>query len=313
MKNFPRLISGLRTATVSVTAFLLSGCNIYEDLESCDAFLRFSYTYNMENQEWFHDQVQQVNVYFFEPSGGYVTMLTEKNADVLRDPSYRMSIPVALRGCRAVVWDGKVEDSYLIPELFPGDPIEKLVLRLNDGEGSSSMLTPLWHGATPSLTFPEAGAVQTLSLVRTTNRVDVTLQGDISTDSENLTVSLVSDNTVYDHTNTPIASGDKTYLPYTYEAGMYRLRTMRLTEGNKALLSITDNTTGEKVNIGGSREIDLTEWVLRNKPSGMTAQEYLDREYEWNIVLNIGDSLEGYLALSITINGWTTWFNNTDL
>lgn len=309
MKNYSRLLSGLRATVISTAAFLLSGCNIYDDLDDCYAFLRFSYTYNMENKEWFQEQVQQVNVYFFDPARGYVRMLTEEDAALLADPAYRMTVPAPLRGCRAVVWAGKVADSYLITEPLPGEPVEKLLLRLNDGDVSSSMLTPLWHGTASEMTFTEPGAVQTLPLVRNTNRVDVTLQGNILSAPENYTVSLICDNTVYDHANMPVASGDETYRPYTYEAGMYRLRTMRLTEGNKALLSITDTTTGEKLNIGGQREIDLTDWVLRNKPESMTAQEYLDREYEWNVILKVN----GNLALSITINGWTTWFHSTDL
>lgn len=46
----------------------------------------------------------------------------------------------------------------------------------------------------------------------------------------------------------------------------------------------------------------------------MGEQEYLDRRYEWDINIRIGDKEEnGYIALSITINNWTYWFQPTDM
>ena len=46
----------------------------------------------------------------------------------------------------------------------------------------------------------------------------------------------------------------------------------------------------------------------------MGRQEYLDRRYDWDVSLRLGDNAQnGYIALSITINGWTYWFHPTDL
>jgi len=53
---------------------------------------------------------------------------------------------------------------------------------------------------------------------------------------------------------------------------------------------------------------------LMSKPEMMGDQEYLDRRYEWDINIRIGDKEEnGYIALSITINNWTYWFQPTDM
>ena len=42
--------------------------------------------------------------------------------------------------------------------------------------------------------------------------------------------------------------------------------------------------------------------MLMSKPEMMGDQEYLDRRYEWDINIRIGDKEEnGYIALSITI------------
>lgn len=54
--------------------------------------------------------------------------------------------------------------------------------------------------------------------------------------------------------------------------------------------------------------------VMMSKPEMMGDQEYLDRRYEWDINIRIGDKEEnGYIALSITINNWTYWFQPTDM
>ena len=54
--------------------------------------------------------------------------------------------------------------------------------------------------------------------------------------------------------------------------------------------------------------------MLKSKPETMGDQEYLDRRYQWDINIRIGDKKEnGYIALSITINNWTYWFQPTDM
>lgn len=66
--------------------------------------------------------------------------------------------------------------------------------------------------------------------------------------------------------------------------------------------------------MGGNTEIDLIGYLLKSKPDGMDGQEYLDRRYEWDVDIRLGDGADnGYIALSITINGWTYWFHPTDL
>mgnify|MGYP002533542713 FL=1 len=79
-------------------------------------------------------------------------------------------------------------------------------------------------------------------------------------------------------------------------------------------LTVTEKSTGRKIDIGGSEAVNLVEYLLKSRPEGMGRQEYLDRRYDWDVSLRLGDNAQnGYIALSITINGWTYWFHPTDL
>lgn len=70
--------------------------------------------------------------------------------------------------------------------------------------------------------------------------------------------------------------------------------------------SITEQTSGKAIDIGGETTINLIDYLLKSKPEAMGDQEYLDRRYQWDINIRIGDKEEnGYVALSITINNWT--------
>ena len=41
----------------------ITGCDVFhDDLDQCDLFLEFRYDYNMVNEDWFADQVEEVKV-----------------------------------------------------------------------------------------------------------------------------------------------------------------------------------------------------------------------------------------------------------
>ena len=76
-------------------------------------------------------------------------------------------------------------------------------------------------------------------------------------------------------------------------------------------MSILNKQTGEIVSIGGEKEIDIVAYFLKRDPDAMEDQEYLDRRYIWDVSVNFDK--KSYIALSIAINGWTTWFQPSDI
>lgn len=306
-----------RFAALLLPLLVCSSCKaLHDDLSDCDFYLRFVYDYNMERQDLFSGQVTEVQVFVFDPQGGYIRTLTEKG-DALRQPGYRMHIPYDLKGSTFVVWAGKTGDYYTLPDLQAGDPITKLVLSYDrQRELHNAKLDPIWHSGPSLMTFPDEGqTTQTASLVRTTNDLRVALRDKNSepVDPARFDIILHGANNAYDHTHALFES----CMPLTYtscpeassptEAWLY---TMRLLQGNTMQFSVIEKTTGRFVTIAGERFADLTPYLLRSKPDGMEDQEYLDRRYEWDITLDIDQT--SYLALSITINGWKHWFQGAD-
>ena len=63
--------------------------------QQCDLFLEFRYDYNMVNEDWFADQVEEVKVYVFDAEGKYLQTFIEKG-NPLKNTDYRMLIPLSL-------------------------------------------------------------------------------------------------------------------------------------------------------------------------------------------------------------------------
>ena len=75
----------------------ITGCDVlHDDLDQCDLFLKFRYDYNMANEDWFAEQVEEVKVFVFDTQGKYIQTLTD-NGHSLKSPDYRMLIPYRLK------------------------------------------------------------------------------------------------------------------------------------------------------------------------------------------------------------------------
>lgn len=296
-----------------------AGCDrLHDDLSGCNLFLRFRYDYNLAHEDWFCRQVEQVQVFVFDGQDKYLSTFKE-SGDKLKSPEYKMQIPYQMQGCTFVVWAGKTENLYSIPTLTPGDPIEKLTLKFEPQDNKfSDQLDALWHSGPDRMIFPDENeTTQTVSLIRNTNEVSVGLShtdgSDINTSDFDIVIK--GANGSYDYRNTFLSDCCTiTYSPYTFTstpAVAARISTLRFVKQNKVTMSILNKQTGGIISIGGEKEIDLVAYFLKRDPDAMEDQEYLDRRYIWDVSVNFDK--KSYIALSITINGWTTWFQPSDI
>lgn len=301
-----------RVISLVLLSFTLFSC-VQEEPEQCDLYLRFSYTYNMENNELFQQEVEQIKVFFYDKNNKFVGMLEEKDKKVLEDSNYKMKVPFEYTDgneYRAVVWAGNTEGSYIIDNPQKGDDISTLVLHLITANNeSSTKISQLWHGYKDGLVIDEGVRVETVSLVRSTNNIKFTVNGESIGD--NYTIKIISDNGKYDYFHKVVLNGDITYLPHTVSNEGYLFTTLRFIEGHPIKISVLDKNSNNHVTIKGSDFIDIVDYVLKSKPNEMENQEYLDREYNW--VIDLAVDTINTVAISITINGWTVWFNNTEL
>ena len=301
----------------------ITGCDVFhDDLDQCDLFLEFRYDYNMANEDWFADQVEEVKVYVFDAEGKYLQTFTEKG-NSLKNTDYRMPIPYRLKGCTAVVWAGKTNEFYRLSSMTTGDPIDKLALKYEpDNNMSNNHLDALWHSGPLLMFSPEnISNTETVSLIRNTNDITISItRGSNQVDLSKYNIQLIAANSIYDYKNN-FGDGNKNiiYHPCADEEDnklslQTRLHTLRFVKDVAMPFSITEQTSGKAIDIGGETTINLIDYLLKSKPETMGDQEYLDRRYQWDINIRIGDKEEnGYIALSITINNWTYWFQPTDM
>ena len=301
----------------------ITGCDVFhDDLDQCDLFREFRYDYNMVNEDWFADQVEEVKVYVFDAEGKYLQTFIEKG-NPLKNTDYRMLIPYRLKGCTAVVWAGKTDEFYRLSSMTAGDPIDKLALKYEpDNDMSNNHLDALWYSGPLQMFSPEnISNTETVNLIRNTNDITIGItRGSNPVDLSKYDIQLIAANSIYDYKNN-FGDGNKNiiYHPCADEEDnklslQTRLHTLRFVKDVAMPFSITEQTSGKAIDIGGETTINLIDYLLKSKPEAMGDQEYLDRRYQWDINIRIGDKEEnGYVALSITINNWTYWFQPTDM
>lgn len=313
MKLLPFLSKIIRSTLVLILILTAASCT-KEDMSMCDLYLKFRYDYNMISKDLFKEQVEQVKVFIFDRNGNYITSFSE-SGEILKKDEYRMQIPYTMHGCTMVVWAGHTENFYTLPEMAAGDPLEKLTLRYNPGNNTCShKIDDLWHSGPAIMTFTEENnTTQTVSLTRNTNDIGIQItdkKGNSRLDEFNIVIN--SSNGVYNYKNQYLPDNPVlTYLPYGYTGNNNQealARTLRLMENDRVTLTIT-GAGGNPVDIGGVQTINLVEYLLMSTPSGMGAQEYFDRCYEWNLSLIIEDSL----VLAISINGWVHWLHPIEM
>lgn len=291
------------------------GCDIlHDDLSKCNVYLYFKYDYNLKGENWFATQVEEVRVFAFNEDG-FVQSFTE-NGEALGAQGYRMAIPNTLRNCTMVVWAGRTAEHYTIPTLAVGDPIEKLTLAfLPQNNTSNKHIASLWHSGPVEMTFPDNGGTsQTISLVRNTNDITISLLSSIDTklNPADYEITLTGANGSYDYRNGFLTENSQiAYIPAEYGDTEAKLYTLRVVKGSPLMLSIIDKASGRAILANDMPQIDIAEFLLKTKPDGMDEQEYLDKRYLWDVQLKY--NAESFIAISLTINDWTHWFQKIEL
>lgn len=305
-KTTKALLSRILLTILSAMSFW--SCDaIYDDLSDCHMYIRFKYDYNMDKTDKFAEQCDKVEVFLFDADGVLVRTITDSGEN-LKKAGYRIEIPIHSGDYTVMAWVGR-KDSYDLTDMTVGTSTkDDLILRLrstantHDGE-----LEPLWSGTPVDFTYTGSSHhTETIDLVKNTNRVN--LQVDMDADLE---VKITGANGSYLYDNGFADTQTIAYLPFstttaTGQSG-FSFSSLRFVEGHDVRLSVIDKTTGKSLLPAG--DWDLIAYLLKTKPEGMTDQEYLDRQDTWNIALHI----DGYIAMSIEINGWVVWTQDSEL
>ncbi len=338
MINIRRILS--RTLAAAAIAFAavagLSSCGaIKDDLPPCPegVTLRFVFDYNMEFANAFPSQVDCLTLLVYDNEGKYVTSRTETSS-VLADENWRMTVDLpAGKTYTFVAYGGLAcQDASFHFVSQPADgSLQSLQVGMNAdciGADPGVNLHQLFYGNL-NLAVPANATDYTEGIVymmRDTNSIRILLQNldGSPVKAEDFSFALTADNTLLSGAdNAVIPVGTTTYSPWSVgQAGVGTVEdgtdavlafaefsTSRLIAESGARLEITNAVSGEKV-----LSVPIVNYLLLLKSmqyENMGAQEYLDREHRWNVILFLDNGR--WIDTRIVINDWIVRLNNAEL
>lgn len=311
---------------VAFVSFLLNSCDTFHDnMDGCGLYLRFKYDYNMKKTDLFAERVKRVDVFFFEPDGVLKEHLFAEG-DVLSNPNYRMDITsIPRNNYQVITWAG-LSDDYKLEFEKGKTHLNDFKLQLHYAEKLTNGIylhshSDLWHGSTFISKKDWTNLTKEVNLIKNTNYFHISLgYGDVTFNKNQLSdyiFQLSTDNGEYNYKNDPATETKLIYGPYDYlkynssqnenEIWMANINTMRILENQPANLVIQSRNNQIVANI--DLMYYIKEGIYQSEGQGISFAEYLDRQDHFYIHFEI----RNYVAVSITINGWTTWLHNTDL
>lgn len=328
-----------------MAGFTMTACDSVMDWDegldcSTDYRVRFKYDLNMKYADAFAHEVKSVALYAFDPATGRLAHQATDSGEHLTQEGYAMEVDFDPTQFDLVAWGGLMNgESFTVPSLTPGtstraDLTCALGVKQDGGESyADTDLLPLFHGQA------EAGAATrgyfeksvTIPLTKDTNIFRITLQyttslPDDDVSAEDFDFRITDGNALLASDNTPIANHDVSYREWTSKdlvadmgesngdvalpGVMAELTTSRLTDTNGARLEIYNRKLGEKI-----ISLPLTQFLLLTKGEkyeAMPAQEYLDRQDEWNLTFFL-DAGFRWQRTYILINSWRIVLSDVDL
>lgn len=319
----------------------------HQDYSDCPygVYVKFKYDYNLQRADMFPDHVGQVTLYVFDENGNYVTQQTETNSALsspLKDPNYVMHVEnlqpgkyqfLALAGQNDYAEQLKTSRAKFVrTELAKGDNIKKLEVNLDhqsrgdydEVENHAMPLDTLWHGKmleSVEVSSSEA-AYATIPLVRDTKKINVALRDldspqDMDVNDYTMTIEdhnarILWDNSLDESRKvvyTPHATWntvDETEQGKIAHADFMTSRILKhddyKQDGHLLIKSKETGNTVVNVNLP-----DLLSRLRTSEEYSYSAQEFLDRAYDYKLQFFIqGGKLKYcYITISVNVLSWS--------
>lgn len=305
--------------------------SIREDLPPCPRHLQFTYTYNMKFANAFahemtnQQKAKQMELYVYDKEGRFLSSRIIAGEELTANS---LPLDLAPGSYRLMAWGGLNETDYTWSTPHPGDLIDDWKMAVK-GDTVSHELSGLFHGQ-KALTLPleEEGEGNILfPLVKNTNKLRLVLidtNSGTAIDPAGFKVAATTVVGNLDASNAPFTSDTFTWQPYytgtgevkdpdgkvVYSAAIYELNTLRLLDGTATSLRITQQ--GETAPF---LSVDLTGFLLltRMESHDISAQEYLDRQDEYTILVYLDMRSGKAHYLEIIVNDWTIRLDDINL
>ncbi|MDE5857728.1 MAG: FimB/Mfa2 family fimbrial subunit [Muribaculaceae bacterium] len=325
-------------AAVALTALAASGLSscalINDDLDPCPegVKLRFIYDYNMEFANAFPAKVDCLTLLVYDEAGNYIKTVTE-TSKVLADENWRMTIDLpAGKTYRFVAYGGLECGSssfHFVQTPAKGSKITDLEVAMNQNcidADPGVDLHNLYYGET-TVTIPEGEldyTAGTVPMMRDTNTLRILLQNVDGTPcyAQDFDFRINTDNTLFAWNNDLIpVTGGNFYKPWAVgqssvgtvggedevSLAFAEFSTSRFVEGIPTRFIVTERRNNSVI-----LDIPLVNYLLlfkSEKYKDMPAQEYLDRENHWDVILFLDNGR--WIDAYIVVNDWIVRLNKT--
>ncbi|MBP3517326.1 MAG: FimB/Mfa2 family fimbrial subunit [Parabacteroides sp.] len=331
MKTYRHYIAGAFAALLSSG---LASCDYIhdKDLQPCDHYLRFTYTYNMKFADAFtHELTNQATekttgLYIFDREGKFIRSESYP-AGALKEGRVRLDLEPG--DYKLMAWTGLNETDYAYPAPATGETIGQWQVATKAQNGTVSReLSGLFQG-TLDLTIPEGKATDyELPLVKQTNKIRFVLidaNRGTGLNADDFTIRAVTRCGKLDAQGEPAGTDTYVWTPYLQtvrtvtdaketatktQAVVAELNTLRLIDGTETALQLS-----HKEETTPFFNVSLTDFLLLTKMEShqIGAQEYLDRQDEYTVVIYLDLAGGRAHCLEVIVNDWTVRLDELNL
>lgn len=330
MKTYTYLLRLLPVWAV-LTLGLVSCEYIHEDLKPCDHYLHFTYTHNMKFADAFQhelvcqEEAKTAELFIFDGDGKFLSSQSLPT-ETLQENRIRLNLDPGKY--KLLAWAGLNDTDYTWTKPAAGESMDEWLMSVRQDEGVVAReLSGLFQG-TLELTIPSGGETDTeFPLVKNTNKIRLVLidaNSGTGLQADDFTILATTHNGDLNAQNQPVADEAVLWKPYlqqvetvadteggtAMQAVVAELNTMRLMESSQTSLQLSHK--GEEAPF---LQVDLTDFLLLTQMEShdLDAQEYLDRQDEYTIVVYL-DIVDGKAhCLEIIVNDWTIRLDDVNL
>ena len=330
MKTYTYLLRLLPVWAV-LTLGLVSCEYIHEDLKPCDHYLHFTYTHNMKFADAFQhelvcqEEAKTAELFIFDGDGKFLSSQSLPT-ETLQENRIRLNLDPGKY--KLLAWAGLNDTDYTWTKPAAGESMDEWLMSVRQDKGVVAReLSGLFQG-TLELTIPSGGETDTeFPLVKNTNKIRLALidaNSGTGLQADDFTILATTHNGDLNAQNQPVADDAVLWKPYlqqvetvadteggtAMQAVVAELNTMRLMESSQTSLQLSHK--GEEAPF---LQVDLTDFLLLTQMEShdLDAQEYLDRQDEYTIVVYL-DIVDGKAhCLEVIVNAWTIRLDDVNL
>lgn len=330
MKTYTYLLRLLPVWAV-LTLGLVSCDYIHEDLQPCDHYLHFTYTHNMKFADAFQhelvcqEEAKTAELFIFDGDGKFLSSQSLPT-ETLQENRIRLNLDPGKY--KLLAWAGLNDTDYTWTKPAAGESMDEWLMSVRQDKGVVAReLSGLFQG-TLELTIPSGGETDTeFPLVKNTNKIRLALidaNSGTGLQADDFTILATTHNGDLNAQNQPVADDAVLWKPYlqqvetvadteggtAMQAVVAELNTMRLMDGSQTSLQLSHK--GEEAPF---LQVDLTDFLLLTQMEShdLDAQEYLDRQDEYTIVVYL-DIVGGKAhCLEVIVNDWTIRLDDVNL